>query len=603
LSGSTRLTADAAYGRNAQNAAYVLDPAIFQTATGLTGAATNNGSYVPVNSANALVVTKSLDLKLTSHPINKLTLDAAYKYDLRDNQTPVHTYVWYDAGVKESGTAAGNLNGATIPGVPSTLGLYSGANVVANRPYSKRINQADLDAEYKLTRGQTIAASYEWQGVDRWCNGTWIDCSFADSAKESTGKLEYRFTPSETLHGRVAAEMGSRHVDYNPNAWMALAPALQATGIASLNTTAIGYSGSIYSFLMANGLTPYGLPISAGAASGFTGQTLAVYNLLYGTGNGGLSNAYYGVANVTQNWPGLDVFNMANRQRNRLRGSLNWQANDRFSLQTSADYRRDKYPDNAYGLQDNKSWSLNLDGDFQATSTLSVNGFYSHDDQRSDVAGNSASNGSVSAVTSTVAQGGTKYTTATGATGYNTGISGGCLSSADASGLLTGYTQYQLYQNNSKIAPCTQWQSQMHDRADTLGLAFTKTRLVSERFTLKGDLSLTRSVSNNTVLGGNYVANPLAAYLAGTPAVYYVNASAMPDVTVTSVQLHLAGDYKVTRNGTVRVTYGLTRLQTNDYTYQSTQALYNSSTVMPVLAPAPSYLVNMFGVSYSLKVQ
>ena len=299
----TKLTADVAYGRNAQNDGFVKDPAIFSTATGLTGAAANNGSYVPVNSANAVVVTKAFDLKLTSRPTSKLSLDAAYKYDLRDNQTPVHTYMWYDAGAKESGTAGGTLNGATIPGIAAATPIYSGVNIVANRPYSKRVNQLDLGAEYKLTRSQTISAGYQYQDVNRWCNGTWIDCSFADSAKESTGKIDYRFVPSESLRGRVGLDIGTRHVDYNANAWMALAPALQATNIASLNTGAIGYSGSIYSFLMANGLSPYGLPIAANASSGLSGQTLAIYQLLFGTGNGGLSNAYYGINNVTQTWP------------------------------------------------------------------------------------------------------------------------------------------------------------------------------------------------------------------------------------------------------------------------------------------------------------
>jgi hypothetical protein len=594
---TTRLVADAAYGRDGQNDNYILDPSLFGTPTGAANAATNNGTYVPVNSANAVVVTKSFDLKLTGRPAAGLSLDAAYKYDLRDNETPVHTYTWYDAGAKNFGTAGGTLNGANIPGLPTAMPIYGGVNIVANRPYSKRLNEFDADADYGFARGQAVRAGVQWQSIDRWCNETWIDCSFADSSRETTGKLEYRYSGAGSLHGRIGADVGTRHVDYNPNAWMSLAPALAATNITAL--AGHGYTGSVLGFLNANGLTPYGLPIAANAASGFTGSTLAVYNLLYGTGNGGLSNGYYGVNNVTQNWPGLDVYNMANRNRDRLRGSIDWQATDAFDLQAGMDYRHDNYPDNTYGLQKTDSWSLNLDGDWRATDSLSLSAYFTHEDQRSDSAGDSASNGAVTLSTAA----GTAYTTATGATGVNSGVAGGCIGSSSTAGYTTTPTPYQVYNNNLKISPCTGWQSQIHDRADTLGLSAKKDHLVFTHLSLSGDLSYTRSVTGNSMGGGNYAANPYAPYVAGAPAIEYLNASALPDVVVNSMRVKLVGDYRVSKTGTVRLGYTFIRLQVNDYTYASTQPAYTSSSVMPVMAQAPNYNVSIVGVSYTLRLQ
>jgi hypothetical protein len=602
FSASTRLVADAAYGRNAQNDAYVLDPGMFLTPTlaggaALAGAAVNNGTVVPVNSANAVIVSKTFDLKLTARPLPQLNVGASYKYDDRDNQTPVHTYVWYDAGAKNVGAPGTGdaLNGSTISSLAGgTSSLYGGANIVANRPYNKKINQLAADADYAFAKGQSVKAGIDWQTIDRGCTGTWIDCSFADRSRETTGKLEYKYSSGGALSGRVGVDYGVRNVDYNPNAWMALAPGLGATNVPTLS--ALGYNGSVLGFLNANGLTPYGLPIGAHTTSGFTGNTLAIYKLLYGTGNGGLTNGYYGINNVTQNWPGLDISNMANRKRDRLRGSINWQASDSFTLQTGVDYRHDKYPDSSYGLESSSAWALNLDGDFVAGDDLTLDAYYTHEDQKSTSAGDSAGNGSLN----TNAAAGTA-SVVTGQTFTNSAVSGGCLP-ASAAGL-TNPTPFQLYNDNAKISQCAGWQSEMRERTDTFGLAFKKNHLISARLSLSGDISVSRALSTNSMSGGFYYANTQAAYVAGVPAVYYIHASALPDVVITSLQVRLMSGYQLTKASAVRVAYSFRHLQTSDYTYASTLPAYNSSTVMPVMAQSPDYNVSVVGVSYVLNFQ
>jgi len=603
---ATRLVADAAYGRNAQNSGFVIDPAIFATPTGAAGAAVNNATVLPANSANALVITKSLDLKLSAHPLPPLNVDVAYKYDDRDNRTPVNTYAWYDVGAKNFGAPGSVLNGASIPGVAAATPLYGGVNIVANRPYSKKLNDLSASADYAITRVHSVKGGLEWQSIDRNCSGTWIDCASADTSRETTERLEYRYRPGGNFSAHVGYDHGSRTVDYNPNAWMSLNPALAATGIPGL--VANGYTGSVIGFLGANGLTPYGLPIAANATSGFTGSTLANYKLLFGTGNGGLSNSYYGNANLTQNWPGLDYYNTANRTRQHVRGAFDWHATEAFTVQTTGDYRHDNYPDDVYGLQSNSSWSLNFDCDLAVSDDLSISGYYTHEEQRQTSANDPASNGSVSLVgNATSTSGATRYTTATGATGYNSNVAGNCAGDS-AAGLPAGYTQLQLYNNNAKIAPCAGWQSEIRDRTDTLGLALRKKRLFLPQLSLAGDVSYSRALTTNNVTGGFFYANPLAAYVANTasvsvPAVSFINAAALPDVVVSAVQLRLSSAYLLSKSSAVRVIYAFKHLSTSDYTYASTAPAATSGTVMPVMAQSPDYNVSSVGVSYVLTFQ
>jgi hypothetical protein len=192
---------------------------------------------------------------------------------------------------------------------------------------------------------------------------------------------------------------------------------------------------------------------------------------------------------------------------------------------------------------------------------------------------------------------GTAYTTATGAAGVNTTVAGGCIGSSSTAGLTTP-TQYQIYENNLKISPCTGWQSDFRDYSDTLGVSARKKHFVVSRLAVFGDVSYTRSVTANGVTGGNYAANPLAPYVAGAAAVAYIQASALPDVVTATVRLRLVGEYALGPASTVRVGYSFTHLQVTDYTYTSTMPSYTSSSVMPVLAQAPNYSVSAVSVSY-----
>ena len=82
------------YGRNTQDDAFL----------GPSTAANGQLAFgLPAGSLNGLVVTGTLNAKLTAKPTKKLNLSAAYKFDNRDNQTPVNIYLFQDANESKSG--------------------------------------------------------------------------------------------------------------------------------------------------------------------------------------------------------------------------------------------------------------------------------------------------------------------------------------------------------------------------------------------------------------------------------------------------------------------------------------------------------------------
>jgi MtrB/PioB family decaheme-associated outer membrane protein len=88
----TKLVADLSYARSEQNESFLKDDSL---PLGL-----------PEISANALVVTRLASVKLTTRVTPKLNLFARYKYDDRDNQTPIATFTFYDVNMPKGATAS-----------------------------------------------------------------------------------------------------------------------------------------------------------------------------------------------------------------------------------------------------------------------------------------------------------------------------------------------------------------------------------------------------------------------------------------------------------------------------------------------------------------
>jgi MtrB/PioB family decaheme-associated outer membrane protein len=534
---STKLVMKASYARNTQDEAFLTGNII--------GANNNLPLGLPRNSLDGLVVTKAFDLKLTAKPITGLNLAGAYKYDDRDNRTPVSTYFFQDANEPTN-----------FPGTPNFFLAGQGANLnmYANRAYSKRVNQINLDADYNLTGSHWLKGGIDWQKIERNCSGSWIDCADADTTKETTGRIEWRGNMAEALAGKVGYAYAHRTVNYNENAFLALVP--YANVIPTLGGGA-GATMSAYQYMLANNLTGFG-PLAGFAV------TAGNANIFFPSNNR-LAQAAYGSRNNINELLGLRRFNMSDRDRNKLRTSVDWQANDKLSFQGGFDFGYDNY-DAKFGLQDSRTWALNLDGTYAVSEDFSTSIFFNHEDMRSRMASDAY---------------GTNSNTGSAIAGS---VIGGC------------YNNVLAKNNNAKLDQCLVWSTDMTDRVDTLGFSFNRKNLLASKLDLGGDLVFSRARTMIDVNGGSYVTGiPPATATAGP--VFFIPASNFPTVRTDTVELRLNGKYKINKPSAVNLGYAYQHMKVTDYAYDGMQ--FGTLTVVtPTNEKAPSFNVHTVWASY-----
>ncbi len=542
FSKNTRVVANAAYTRNTQNEAFLTD-----TSTVL----------VPVASLNGEVITKTWGLKLTSRPQRALNLSLGYKFDERRNRTPVNVYAFYDANEAAGGA---NINAAFSTALGTAVGLLaSNANVNANRPFSRQLNQFTAEADYHLTAAQAVKATLDWQRIERWCDGSWIACVDADKVRELKSGLEWRASYLDSrLNSRLAYTHGLRKVGpYNEDAFLALVP------MANVSPSTATGGMSAYAYMLANQLTGYG------PAAGYTLNT-GNANLFFPLNNA-LANASYSNQNRISELSGMRRYNLADRQRDRVRWTTDWQPVETLGLQASVDFNKDGYTKSRYGLVSARDWSANVEGSWTPSELLNATLFYTHGDQRAHSAGNTYT---ANSATSSVS-------------GF-TAISGGC------------FATLALRNASNKIDPCLDWATDMRDKVEALGLTLERRQLWAGKLTLGGELTYTQARTDNAVSGGNYANNPLAVSGAavGTIAAFYLPASALPTVKSAAVELRLNALYALNAASTVRLAWIYGNFKSTDYAYDGMQ-LGGLSGVLPSLESAPRYVVNVVVVSYA----
>jgi len=177
FSQTTRLIVTGSYARMTQNDDFIAAPA-------------GSTWVVPSNSANAKVIQSLFSARLTSRPWKDVSLNASYKYDNRDNKTPVQTFL----------TTGGDSPGASTQ--------------FSNEPINRQLQQFNLDGEYALGRGQALRAEYEYQRIHRTADSE--ESPFrADTTYEDTLRFVYRKSMSDDLTGRISYAYSRRHVsDY-----------------------------------------------------------------------------------------------------------------------------------------------------------------------------------------------------------------------------------------------------------------------------------------------------------------------------------------------------------------------------------------------------
>jgi hypothetical protein len=313
------------------------------------------------------------------------------------------------------------------------------------------------------------------------------------------------------------------------------------------------------------------------------GATAAGNNTIFGASNNVVPNALYGSRNVISELIGMRRFNMADRNRDKWRTSLNWQATEKFSMQGGFDYDNDDYNNSVYGLKSSRGSTLNLDGTYAASEKFSATVFYTYEDKRSKSAGDAFGSNNNGTGNNSQARVGSPLVN-TGATT----VSGGC------------YATVALKNQNAKTDPCLQWSTDMRDKVNTLGITLTQKALMSGKLDVKGDLVFSRAQTDVGVTGGSYVQNPALIAAGGQEALvafYYIPASALPTVTTNVIELKLSGKYQIDKVSAMRVGYTYARLKAVDWAYDGMQ-FGTGTNYLPTNEQAPKYTAQAIGVSY-----
>ncbi|MGZ5642649.1 MAG: MtrB/PioB family decaheme-associated outer membrane protein [Usitatibacter sp.] len=467
FSPTTRLTVSGSEARLTQNESFIDSPA-------------GSTWVVPSSSPNAKVINSFFLAKLVSNPIPNLGINAAYRYEDRDNRTPIRDFL-------------------------TTVDVSGASTQFSNEPIDRRVQQFNLDGDYRLGRGQSVKAGYEWQEIRRTSKAD--ESPFrADKTRENTMRVEYRNSFNELVTGRVSYAYSQRRLDEyeqgNPQ--------------------------------------PTNPPAPFPAADPLLG--------------------------------GFEQFFLADRNRDKLRSTLNFQASDSVSLQGTLDYNQDKYPNLAFGLKESKSWVGSLDAAFAASETLTFNAFYTYEDMKMQLDSLAIARGTTASIL-------VPHVSGPPCAPY-TGVAN---------------TLPADYYTDS----CRQWSESQADKIHTLGVGVRYRGLFGGRLDLSGELAYSKAKTPINVTGGTYYSNGVPN---SATANVFVAAQSFPEVTSEMTDLRLKGTYALDKSSAIRVMYQYRKLKSSDWAYD---AYINSAlgvlAVQSYIGPAitsPNYDVNVIGVSY-----
>jgi MtrB/PioB family decaheme-associated outer membrane protein len=463
----TRLTLVGTYSRLTQDDTFIDPPA-------------GSTWVVPVTSPHAKVINTYLLTRFSTRFMPQLNFNASYKFEQRDNKTPIYNFL----------TTGGDSPGASTQ--------------FSNTPLNRKLQNYNLDLDYLISRGQGVKLEYEYEQIRRTANGD--ESPFrADKTYDDTIRVEYRRTLADALTGRISYARSQRRVkeyeEGNPRPTSPPAP----------------------------------LPAADPQLTGF------------------------------------EQFFLADRDRDKLRSQLNFEATEALSLSAKVDYNRDHYPAQ-YGLKESKSWTTSLDASLSASENLVFNAFYTYEDMRMQLDSLAIARGLTSSI-------------------LVPHVSGPpCAPFTNAANTLPA---------DYFTDPCRQWSESQSDKVHTIGLAFLYKGLMGGRLVLAGDVSYAHAVTPIGVSGGTYYSNGVPN---SATANFFIAASNFPDITSTLTTFRLAGTYAIDSRSAIRLIYQYSKLKSADWQYDAyTNSALGVLAVQNYIGPgitAPNYNVNVVGVSY-----
>lgn len=477
------------------------------------------------------------------------------RFDERDNQTAVSIFLFQDDASAKTGTSP--FSG--LYGLPTGLG--SNTNIYNNRSLTKLSYKAGGEAEYSFAKSEHLMLGYGWDRADRHCSYSWITCADAKQVNENTIRTEWRKSRG-AVTARVEYAFSERRGDYNEDAFLAETPMAN-------QVPAGGASQSLYSYLKSTGLTGFG-PVAGLPSAPLTGDA-AIYTPLNNT----VPQALYGTRNILNEIPGFRRYYVADRDRNDARAQINLLGKDKFAVTLSGEATDDDYLNTKLGLKRRTWWASTIDASYVASDDLVADVFYTYDNQRLYATGDAFGSNSTA--------------TFQGQAG-NTVLGGPCFSTVAARNA------------SAKIDPCLNWTHNDRDKIDTAGLTLRRRNLAGRKLELAGELVYTRGRTENAVVGGSYVNNPLALAApapplpSGTQAIFFIPAQNYPVVRNDELSVKPSATYVITRSASLQGFYWFQRLTPTDWRYQALQ--YGGKlNFTPTNETVPTYQVHVGGVS------
>jgi MtrB/PioB family decaheme-associated outer membrane protein len=515
FSADTKLVGSGGYGRNWQDQSFLP----YST---LTVGSPSQGNL------NGAVDFKNVNVKLTNRTTKDLNLAAAYKYEERENLTSVNTYQFPDV---------------------DTAG--PGANYRNNTPFSRRVQQGNLDADYSFIKGHWLKAGYEIQNIDRWCNGTWISCTDTPTTLENIGKLDYRGSFFDKVNARLGYAYSNRSAEnYNQD----------SAYLASFRQPQTAADWNLFNQYLGAGLPAWGPFLGYAPRTGVAYPYPTVF-----VNNNAVSNLVTG-GNNALDINGLGRYNTAPRDQQKFHSLLDYQVTDKLNVGVNGDYRYDNYYESSYGLQSSRNWSINLDTSYAFNEDISGHVFYTYQDIMSKTVG--ASYGANSNTGSSTAG----------------SVIGGC------------YNNVLAVNNNAKTDPCRNWLSNMDNNIDTVGFGLKHKGFLSGKLDLASDFLYSFARTNVNVNGGVYTTSPTGT--AANGPTYLLQAANEPEVKSQLFSLKFNAKYSISKSSAAHFTYLYQHLISNDYIYTGMSIAGTPTGVMPTNAQAPNYSVHAFGLSY-----
>lgn len=168
----TVIALSAASGEGEQNASllpYTINPTI-------------PAPLIQLGGINAKVDTTNYALTITTRPLDKLNVKLSYRYDERDNGTPISTWTRVITDALDSGEIEPNI------------------------PYSFERSRLGVSGSYRLLDTVTISGGYDRNEIDR-------DFQEVASQTEDTGWGKLRWRPTGNLEATFKGGASSREVD------------------------------------------------------------------------------------------------------------------------------------------------------------------------------------------------------------------------------------------------------------------------------------------------------------------------------------------------------------------------------------------------------